>query len=165
MFFLQNADPSKVSSSSDPTVPITIKRKSRRVSIDFNNGNFRKSAKETGNGRRGSTASCFDIHEFGTVKSNGNKKSSGPNRNIGQGLNRPSRSKKKHTGRRHSDVGVGGGATDGSERTSNSVASSRESSTSLSTRSQKSARKISVGSHGNGSGSIPWCACWGNGCI
>ncbi|GAB0089886.1 hypothetical protein DMENIID0001_045080 [Sergentomyia squamirostris] len=44
----------------------------------------------------------------------------------------------------------------------NSVASSRESSASASTRSQKS-RRISINSHAGGK--IPWCACWGNGCI
>uniref|UniRef100_A0A1B0CWJ3 Uncharacterized protein n=1 Tax=Lutzomyia longipalpis TaxID=7200 RepID=A0A1B0CWJ3_LUTLO len=44
----------------------------------------------------------------------------------------------------------------------NSVASSRESSASVSTRSQKS-RRISINSHAGGK--IPWCACWGNGCI
>ncbi|CAD7094073.1 unnamed protein product [Hermetia illucens] len=48
-----------------------------------------------------------------------------------------------------------------SERNSNSFASSRESSTSQSTHSQR--RKISVSSH-NG-GKIPWCGCWGNGCL
>lgn len=55
-----------------------------------------------------------------------------------------------------------------SERCSNSLASSRESSTSLSQRSssqQKSARKISASSHSQSNGKIPWCACWGNGCI
>lgn len=55
-----------------------------------------------------------------------------------------------------------------SERCSNSLASSRESSTSLSQRSSsqpKSQRKISSSSHGQSNGKIPWCACWGNGCI
>lgn len=83
--------------------------------------------------------------------------------------------------RRHSDVGGtagtshendetciarggGGGGTSMSERNSNSLVSSRESSASLSNRSQKS-RKISIGSHGGGVGKIPWCACWGNGCL
>lgn len=49
-----------------------------------------------------------------------------------------------------------------SERNSNSIASSRESSSSLSMRSQKS-RRISENSHSNGK--IPWCGCWGNGCL
>lgn len=49
-----------------------------------------------------------------------------------------------------------------SERNSNSLASSRESSSSLSMRSQKS-RRISENSHSNGK--IPWCGCWGNGCL
>lgn len=48
-----------------------------------------------------------------------------------------------------------------SERNSNSLASSRESSTSLSTRSHR--RKISISSHSGGK--IPWCGCWGNGCL
>uniref|UniRef100_A0A1A9WJS1 Uncharacterized protein n=1 Tax=Glossina brevipalpis TaxID=37001 RepID=A0A1A9WJS1_9MUSC len=48
-----------------------------------------------------------------------------------------------------------------SERNSNSLASSRESSTSFSMRSQR--RKLSVSSHTGGK--IPWCACWGNGCL
>lgn len=55
-----------------------------------------------------------------------------------------------------------------SEKCSNSLASSRESSTSLSQRSSsqhKSTRKMSVSSHGQSNGKIPWCACWGNGCI
>lgn len=49
-----------------------------------------------------------------------------------------------------------------SERNSNSLASSRESSSSLSMRSQKS-RRISENSHSGGK--IPWCGCWGNGCL
>lgn len=49
-----------------------------------------------------------------------------------------------------------------SERNSNSMGSSRESSTSLSMRSQKS-RRISENSHSGGK--IPWCGCWGNGCL
>lgn len=51
--------------------------------------------------------------------------------------------------------------------TCNSLASSRESSTSLSQRStsQQQKRKISITSHSQGGGKIPWCACWGNGCI
>lgn len=153
-------------STQQPSTPSasSSKRKSRRVSIDFNNGDVRKS-KDGTEKRRGSTASCHDADEMTTGKANGGKKSTGSNRKMSQGSNRPSRSRKKHSGRRHSDGGGGGGgATDGSERTSNSVASSRESSTSLSTRSQKSARKMSIGSHGGGA-SIPWCACWGNGCI
>ncbi|XP_037893463.1 uncharacterized protein LOC119639858 isoform X2 [Glossina fuscipes] len=48
-----------------------------------------------------------------------------------------------------------------SDRNSNSLASSRESSTSFSMRSQR--RKLSVSSHTGGK--IPWCACWGNGCL
>lgn len=55
------------------------------------------------------------------------------------------------------------GGTSMSERNSNSLASSRESSTSLSLKSQ-SKRRISITSHGTGS-KIPWCGCWGNGCI
>lgn len=42
-----------------------------------------------------------------------------------------------------------------------SMASSRDSSTSFSMRSQR--RKISVSSHTGGK--IPWCGCWGNGCL
>ncbi|XP_037956320.1 uncharacterized protein LOC119685966 isoform X2 [Teleopsis dalmanni] len=48
-----------------------------------------------------------------------------------------------------------------SDRNSNSFPSSRESSTSFSMRSQR--RKISVSSHAGGK--IPWCGCWGNGCL
>lgn len=44
----------------------------------------------------------------------------------------------------------------------NSVASSRES---LESSSQPSRRKISITSHSKNGGKIPWCACWGNGCI
>lgn len=50
--------------------------------------------------------------------------------------------------------------------TCNSLASSRESSTSLSQRSSsQQKRKLSITSHSQSSGKIPWCACWGNGCI
>lgn len=51
--------------------------------------------------------------------------------------------------------------------TCNSLASSRESSTSLSQRStsQQQKRKISITSHSQSGGKIPWCACWGNGCL
>lgn len=52
-------------------------------------------------------------------------------------------------------------ATSLSERNSASLSSSRDSSTSLSMRSQR--RKISVSSHTGGK--IPWCGCWGNGCL
>ncbi|XP_023034183.1 verprolin isoform X8 [Drosophila willistoni] len=48
-----------------------------------------------------------------------------------------------------------------SDRNSNSFASSRESSTSFSMRSNR--RKISISSHTGGK--IPWCGCWGNGCL
>ncbi|KAI8117196.1 hypothetical protein FF38_02870 [Lucilia cuprina] len=48
-----------------------------------------------------------------------------------------------------------------SDRNSNSLASSRESSASFSLRSQR--RKLSVSSHTGGK--IPWCGCWGNGCL
>ncbi|XP_017478690.1 PREDICTED: mucin-5AC [Rhagoletis zephyria] len=48
-----------------------------------------------------------------------------------------------------------------SEHGSNSSASSRESSTSFSVRSHR--RKISISSHTGGK--IPWCGCWGNGCL
>lgn len=48
-----------------------------------------------------------------------------------------------------------------SDRNSNSLASSRESSASFSMRSQR--RKLSVSSHTGGK--IPWCGCWGNGCL
>lgn len=57
------------------------------------------------------------------------------------------------------------GGTSISERCSNSVASSRESSTSLSQRStSQQKRKLSITSHSQ-SGKIPWCGCWGNGCL
>ncbi|XP_065722051.2 uncharacterized protein [Drosophila suzukii] len=52
-------------------------------------------------------------------------------------------------------------ATSLSDRNSNSFGSSRESSTSFSMRSSR--RKISVSSHTGGK--IPWCGCWGNGCL
>ncbi|XP_017145011.1 uncharacterized protein LOC108157454 isoform X6 [Drosophila miranda] len=52
-------------------------------------------------------------------------------------------------------------ATSLSDRNSNSFASSRESSTSFSMRSTR--RKISISSHTGGK--IPWCGCWGNGCL
>ncbi|XP_065366098.1 mucin-2 isoform X2 [Calliphora vicina] len=48
-----------------------------------------------------------------------------------------------------------------SDRNSNSLGSSRESSASFSMRSQR--RKLSVSSHTGGK--IPWCGCWGNGCL
>ncbi|XP_053957230.1 uncharacterized protein LOC128862553 isoform X1 [Anastrepha ludens] len=52
-------------------------------------------------------------------------------------------------------------STSYSEHGSNSSASSRESSTSFSVRSNR--RKISISSHTGGK--IPWCGCWGNGCL
>ncbi|XP_018790906.1 PREDICTED: uncharacterized protein LOC108970141 isoform X6 [Bactrocera latifrons] len=52
-------------------------------------------------------------------------------------------------------------STSYSEHGSNSSASSRESSTSFSVRSHR--RKISISSHTGGK--IPWCGCWGNGCL
>lgn len=55
------------------------------------------------------------------------------------------------------------GGTSLSERYSNSLASSRESSTSLSSKSHVR-RRISITSHG-GSNKIPWCGCWGNSCF
>ncbi|CRL01678.1 CLUMA_CG014897, isoform A [Clunio marinus] len=54
------------------------------------------------------------------------------------------------------------GGTSVSERYSNSLASSRESSTSLSVKSGK--RRISITSYGE-SKKIPWCGCWGNSCL
>ncbi|KRF79072.1 uncharacterized protein Dvir_GJ10083, isoform B [Drosophila virilis] len=51
--------------------------------------------------------------------------------------------------------------TSQSDRNSNSFGSSRESSTSFSMRSNR--RKISISSHTGGK--IPWCGCWGNGCL
>ncbi|XP_017849181.1 proline-rich protein 36 isoform X5 [Drosophila busckii] len=51
--------------------------------------------------------------------------------------------------------------TSASDRNSNSFGSSRESSTSFSVRSNR--RKISISSHTGGK--IPWCGCWGNGCL
>lgn len=72
---------------------------------------------------------------------------------------------KMKKGRRHSDGGSLLGhdsvyefGTSMSERYSNSLESSRESSTSLNI----PARNISFGQKG---GKIPWCACWGNGCF
>lgn len=66
--------------------------------------------------------------------------------------------------------GAGGGGGSSAERnttTTHSVSSSPESSTSMSLRSSQrpQPRRISTGSHDNATGSIPWCACWGNGCI
>ncbi|XP_055922476.1 uncharacterized protein LOC129953368 isoform X2 [Eupeodes corollae] len=65
-----------------------------------------------------------------------------------------------HHHHRHQDSNQETG-TSLSERNSGSLASSRDSSTSLSMRSQR--RKISVSSHTGGK--IPWCGCWGNGCL
>lgn len=45
----------------------------------------------------------------------------------------------------------------------NNMASSRESLGNISQ--QSSRRKISITSHSKSSGKIPWCACWGNGCL
>ncbi|CAO1298316.1 unnamed protein product [Diamesa serratosioi] len=56
----------------------------------------------------------------------------------------------------------GGTSVSERERYSNSIASSRESSTSLSLKSSR--RRISITSHGN-SKKIPWCGCWGTGCL
>lgn len=61
---------------------------------------------------------------------------------------------------------VGSSAERGSTTHGSVSSSSPESSTSISLRSQRpQPRRISTGSHDNATGSIPWCACWGNGCI
>ncbi|XP_067615810.1 uncharacterized protein [Eurosta solidaginis] len=52
-------------------------------------------------------------------------------------------------------------STSYSEHGSNSSASSHESSNSFSVRSHR--RKLSISSHTGGK--IPWCGCWGNGCL
>lgn len=46
----------------------------------------------------------------------------------------------------------------------NSMGSSQESSSSLS-RGSTSKRKLSITSHSQNGGKIPWCGCWGNGCL
>lgn len=46
----------------------------------------------------------------------------------------------------------------------NNMTSSRESLGNISQQST-SRRKISITSHSKSGGKIPWCACWGNGCI
>lgn len=80
--------------------------------------------------------------------------------------NRSSNSFKKRS-RSESTFGHGPeyeqGGTSVSERYSNSLASSRESSTSLSLKSHGK-RRISITSYGT-SKKIPWCGCWGNSCI
>lgn len=54
------------------------------------------------------------------------------------------------------------GAASVSERCSNSIASSQSSASLVS---QHPKRKISITSHSQTNGKIPWCACWGNGCL
>uniref|UniRef100_A0A1I8M1Y7 Uncharacterized protein n=1 Tax=Musca domestica TaxID=7370 RepID=A0A1I8M1Y7_MUSDO len=67
----------------------------------------------------------------------------------------PHHSRHSHQDSNHETVGSC------SDRNSNSLASSRESSASFSMRSTR--RKLSVSS--NTGGKIPWCGCWGNGCL
>ncbi|XP_059614133.1 uncharacterized protein LOC132260185 [Phlebotomus argentipes] len=132
------------------------RRKSRRVSLYFNGKkNEEPPAKESSSGATPKIPIGFE-------RVSGDSSSATPGPAGGAQHHRknsevPTKHKKKRSHRNSHQPPLDELAF---ER--NSLASSRESSASASTRSQKS-RRISINSHAGGK--IPWCACWGNGCI
>lgn len=154
--------------------PVT-RRKSRRISLNFNGNNCEENSskiKTLHNGRlsrRSSNANRQNdipvfLNDMSGINIPGIMNSSmKPPKHNHRKMSQDSVKMKK--GRRHSDGGsllghdsVNEFGTSMSERYSNSLESSRESSTSLNI----PARKVSFGKTG---GKIPWCACWGNGCF
>lgn len=107
---------------------------------------------------------CHHHHRHNSLKKGkgrpGHSRTSSESHNVFVGS--PGHGHHNCDGMRRNSALNDGLTTSMSERNSNSLASSRESSTSLSMRSQKS-RRISENSHSNGK--IPWCGCWGNGCL
>lgn len=158
-----------------PTKPPEIRRKSRRISLNLNGNNYDENSsklKTLQSNKLSRRSSHVDQPDDFPVFLNGMNginipgimnSSMKPPKHNHRKMSQDSVKMKK--GRRHSDGGSLLGhdsvyefGTSMSERYSNSLESSRESSTSLNI----PARKISFGKSG---GKIPWCACWGNGCF
>lgn len=150
-----------VSSSSDKNEQKTEPtKKSRRVSIYFSGRKKNNSKKSHSKENPGALNDTSEAKRMTKVKATDSCRSTGSKSSK--------KSKSVHEGSgAHSSVysttqeSCPEATTSHSER--NSVASSRESSTSLSMRSHRSNRKLSAGSMHNGN--IPWCGCWGNGCL
>lgn len=157
-----------------PSRPPETKRKSRRISLNFNSEENSTKIKTLHNSKMNRRPSHADRQaqddmpvflngmngiNIPTIMNSAMKSPKHNHRKMSQD------SVKMKKGRRHSDGGSLLGhdsvyefGTSMSERYSNSLESSRESSTSLNI----PARNISFGQKG---GKIPWCACWGNGCF
>lgn len=155
--------------------PVEKRRKSRRISLHLNGSNCEENSSKIKNlhsGKLSRRSSHADQQEDIPVFLNGMNginipglmnSSMKPPKHNHRKMSQDSVKMKK--GRRHSDGGSLLGhdsayefGTSISERYSNSLESSRESSTSLNI----PARKVSFGKSG---GKIPWCGCWGNGCF
>lgn len=157
-----------------PSKPPETRRKSRRISLNLNGNNFEENSSKikTLHSKLNRRSSHADPQNDIPVFLNGMNginipgimnSSMKPPKHNHRKMSQDSVKMKK--GRRHSDGGSLLGhdsvyefGTSMSERYSNSLESSRESSTSLNI----PARKVSFGKTG---GKIPWCACWGNGCF
>lgn len=149
--------------------PPETRRKSRRISLNLNGNNFDDNSsklKAMHNSKLSRRSSHADHHDEMPVFLNG---MNGLNGIINSSMKPPKHNHRKMSqdsikmrkGRRHSDGGSLLGhdsayefGTSMSERYSNSIESSRESSTSLNFPN----RKVSFGKKG---GKIPWCGCWG----
>lgn len=159
-----------------PSKPPETRRKSRRISLNLNGKNYEENSSKIKNSLHNSKSrrsSHVDhqqddipvfLNGMNGINIPGIMNSSiKPPKHNHRKMSQDSVKMKK--GRRHSDGGSLLGhdsvyefGTSMSERYSNSLESSRESSASLNI----PARKLSFGKSG---GKIPWCACWGNGCF
>nr|XP_036233932.1 uncharacterized protein LOC106616789 isoform X2 [Bactrocera oleae] len=135
-------------------IVVAHQRKSSQDSTRTNAGEVAAGEAVTGRSR------CSRRHSDGTVASNAQRVSGTSGHHHHHHHHHPHTSSMlsnnlHHSHHSHQD------STSYSEHGSNSSASSRESSTSFSVRSHR--RKISISSHTGGK--IPWCGCWGNGCL
>ncbi|XP_014089145.3 uncharacterized protein [Bactrocera oleae] len=135
-------------------IVVAHQRKSSQDSTRTNAGEVAVGEAVTGRSR------CSRRHSDGTVASNAQRVSGTSGHHHHHHHHHPHTSSMlsnnlHHSHHSHQD------STSFSEHGSNSSASSRESSTSFSVRSHR--RKISISSHTGGK--IPWCGCWGNGCL
>ncbi|XP_050341675.1 uncharacterized protein LOC126767919 isoform X2 [Bactrocera neohumeralis] len=140
--------------SSCSNIAVAHQRKSSQDSTRTNAGEGATVEAVTGRSR------CSRRHSDGTVASNAQRVSGTSGHHHHHHHHHPHTSSLlsnnlHHSHHSHQD------STSYSEHGSNSSASSRESSTSFSVRSHR--RKISISSHTGGK--IPWCGCWGNGCL
>lgn len=152
-----------------PTKPPETRRKSRRISLNLNSSNYDDNSskvKTLQNSKLNRRTSRVDHKEDLPIFLNG---MNGLNGIMNSSMKPPKHNHRKMSqdslkakkGRRHSDGGSLLGhdsayefGTSLSERYSNSLESSRESSSSLNIPN----RKVSFGKKG---GKIPWCGCWG----